>query len=162
EALPSWRRGPASPAAPTAPRPAVSTTPTALRPRSIAAPPHRGPAAPRYRRPVRQSASPVHPTPGLFNERNIMRALVYQGPYEVAGHAVRAPAVQAPAAVLVRITTSAIRGSDLHMAEGRTDAEPGITFGHDTMGVIEEVGPGVTSLSKGDRVVVPFNVACGF
>src|SRR5699024_1086115 len=162
EALPSWRRGPASPAAPTAPRSAVSTTPTALRPRGIAAPPHRGPAAPRYRRPVRQSTSPVHPTPGLFNERNIMRALVYQGPYEVAVQDVEDPAIQDPSDVIVRITTSAICGSDLHMYEGRTDAEPGITFGHEHMGVIEEVGPGVTSLSKGDRVVLPFNVACGF
>src|SRR5699024_9472317 len=142
--------------------PAVSTTPTALRPRGIAAPPHRGPAAPRYRRPVRQSTSPVHPTPGLFNERNIMRALVYQGPYEVAVQDVEDPAIQDPSDVIVRITTSAICGSDLHMYEGRTDAEPGITFGHENMGVIEEVGPGVTSLSKGDRVVLPFNVACGF
>src|SRR5690625_6017841 len=67
-----------------------------------------------------------------------------------------------PSDVIVRITTPAICGSDLHMYEGRTDAEPGITFGHENMGVIEEVGPGVTSLSKGDRVVLPFNVACGF
>ena len=91
-----------------------------------------------------------------------MRALVYQGPYEVAVQDVEDPAIQDPSDVIVRITTSAICGSDLHMYEGRTDAEPGITFGHENMGVIEEVGPGVTSLSKGDRVVLPFNVACGF
>src|SRR5699024_140653 len=147
EALTSGRRGPASPAAPTAPRSAVSTTPTALRPRGIAAPPHRRPAAPRYRRPERQSPSPAPPTPGLFNERNIRRARVYQGPYEVAVQDVEDPAIQDPSDVIVRITTSAICGSDLHMYEGRTDAEPGITFGHENMGVIEEVGPGVTSLS---------------
>jgi len=91
-----------------------------------------------------------------------MRAVVYQGPYEVAVQEVEDPAIQDPTDVIVKITTSAICGSDLHMYEGRTDAEPGITFGHENMGVIEEVGPGVASLSKGDRVVLPFNVACGF
>ena len=48
------------------------------------------------------------------------------------------------------------------MYEGRTAAEPGIVFGHENMGVIEEVGPAVKNLSVGDRVVMPFNVACGF
>lgn len=91
-----------------------------------------------------------------------MRAVVYQGPYEIAVQEVEDPAIQDPTDVIVRITTSAICGSDLHMYEGRTDAEPGITFGHENMGVIEEVGPGVATLSQGDRVVLPFNVACGF
>jgi len=48
------------------------------------------------------------------------------------------------------------------MYEGRTKAEPGIVFGHENLGVIEEIGSGVVSLKKGDRVVMPFNVACGF
>jgi glutathione-independent formaldehyde dehydrogenase len=48
------------------------------------------------------------------------------------------------------------------MYEGRTAAQPGIIFGHENMGLVEEVGPGVVSLHKGDRVVMPFNVACGF
>jgi glutathione-independent formaldehyde dehydrogenase len=46
--------------------------------------------------------------------------------------------------------------------EGRTAAESGIVFGHENMGVVEEVGPGVASVKKGDRVSLPFNVACGF
>ena len=46
--------------------------------------------------------------------------------------------------------------------EGRTSAEPGIVFGHENMGIIVEVGPGVASVKNGDRVVLPFNVACGF
>ena len=70
--------------------------------------------------------------------------------------------VEDPTDALVRVTTTAICGSDLHMYEGRTDAEPGITFGHENMGIVEEVGPGVTSVREGDRVVMPFNVACGF
>lgn len=91
-----------------------------------------------------------------------MKAVVYQGPHDVAVQEVEDPVIQDPTDVLVRITTTAICGSDLHMYEGRTDAEPGITFGHENMGVIEEVGPGVASLQVGDRVVLPFNVACGF
>lgn len=55
----------------------------------------------------------------------------------------------------------AICGSDLHMYQGRTAAEAGLVFGHENMGVIIETGPGVTILEKGDRVVLPFNVADG-
>ncbi|HIW46810.1 MAG TPA: glutathione-independent formaldehyde dehydrogenase [Candidatus Yaniella excrementigallinarum] len=91
-----------------------------------------------------------------------MKAVVYKGPYEVAVEDVEDPVIQAPSDVIVRITSTAICGSDLHMYEGRTDAEPGITFGHENMGIVEEVGSGVSSVSQGDRVVLPFNVACGF
>lgn len=91
-----------------------------------------------------------------------MKAVVYKGPYEVAVEDVEDPKIQDPSDVIVRITSTAICGSDLHMYEGRTDAEPGITFGHENMGVVEEVGSGVASVKKGDRVVMPFNVACGF
>ena len=91
-----------------------------------------------------------------------MKAVVYQGPYEVAVSDVEDPRIQDPQDVLVKISTTCICGSDLHMYEGRTDAEPGIVFGHENMGVIEEVGSGVTSLRRGQRVVMPFNVACGF
>jgi threonine dehydrogenase-like Zn-dependent dehydrogenase len=71
------------------------------------------------------------------------------------------PKIEHPDDVLVKVTTAAICGSDLHMYEGRTGAEPGITFGHENMGIVEEVGAGVTLLKKGDRVVMPFNVADG-
>lgn len=91
-----------------------------------------------------------------------MKAVVYKGPFEVAVEEVDDPAVQHPNDVIVKVTSTAICGSDLHMYEGRTAAEPGITFGHENMGIITEVGPGVTSLKEGDRVVMPFNVACGF
>jgi len=91
-----------------------------------------------------------------------MRAVVYKGPFEVAIEQVEDPRIQHPNDVIVRVTSTAICGSDLHMYEGRTAAEPGIVFGHENLGVIEETGDGVTSLSRGDRVVMPFNVACGF
>ena len=91
-----------------------------------------------------------------------MRAIVYKGPFQVAVEQVSDPKIQHPNDVIVRITSSAICGSDLHMYEGRTAAQPGLIFGHENMGIVEEVGSGVTTLHKGDRVVMPFNVACGF
>lgn len=91
-----------------------------------------------------------------------MKAVVYKEPFKVAVETVADPKVQDPNDALVRITSSAICGSDLHMYEGRTAAKAGIVFGHENMGIVEEVGPGVVSIKKGDRVVMPFNVACGF
>ena len=91
-----------------------------------------------------------------------MRAVVYKGPFEVAVERVPDPTLQHPNDVIVRITSSCICGSDLHMYEGRTAAQPGIVFGHENMGIIEEVGPAVKTLKVGDRVGMPFNVACGF
>ncbi|MET0136662.1 MAG: glutathione-independent formaldehyde dehydrogenase [Kibdelosporangium sp.] len=91
-----------------------------------------------------------------------MRAVVYKGPFQVAVEEVPDPQLRHPADVIVRITSSAICGSDLHMYEGRTAAEPGIVFGHENMGIVEQVGAAVTSIQLGDRVVMPFNVACGF
>ena len=91
-----------------------------------------------------------------------MRAVVYKGPFEVAVENVPDPAIQHPNDVIVGITSSCICGSDLHMYEGRTAAQPGIVFGHENMGVIQEVGTAVRTLKVGDRVVMPFNVACGF
>lgn len=91
-----------------------------------------------------------------------MQAVVYQEPFSVAINEVTGAEIKHPNDVIVRVTSSAICGSDLHMYEGRTAAEPGIVFGHENLGIIDELGPGVTNLRKGDRVVMPFNVACGF
>ncbi len=91
-----------------------------------------------------------------------MRAVVYQGPFSVAVEEVPDPEIMHPNDVIVKITSSCICGSDLHMYEGRTAAEPGIVFGHENMGIIEDVGSAVKTLSVGDRVVMPFNVGCGF
>ena len=84
-----------------------------------------------------------------------MRAVVYQKPFDVAVQEVPDPRIEHPADAIVRITSSCICGSDLHMYEGRTAAEPGIVFGHENLGLIEEVGSGVTGLEPGDRVVIP-------
>ena len=91
-----------------------------------------------------------------------MRAVVYKGPFEVAVENVPDPTIQHPNDVIVKITSSCICGSDLHMYEGRTAAEAGIVFRHENMGVIQEIGSAVKNLSIGERVVMPFNVACGF
>jgi glutathione-independent formaldehyde dehydrogenase len=91
-----------------------------------------------------------------------MKAVVYKRPFQVAVEDVEDPRIERPTDVIVRITSTAICGSDLHMYEGRTAAEPGIVFGHENLGIVEQCGAGVTSIRQGDRVVMPFNVACGF
>ena len=91
-----------------------------------------------------------------------MRAVVYKRPFEVAIEDVPDPGIEHPNDVIVRIDASAICGSDLHMYEGRIAAEPGLVFGHENLGTVEEVGSGVVNINAGDRVVMPFNVACGF
>jgi len=90
-----------------------------------------------------------------------VRALVYNGPKDVSVVDVPDARIEAPTDALVKITTTNICGSDLHMYEGRTDVEQGKVLGHENMGVVEEVGSGVTRLRKGDRVSLPFNIACG-
>lgn len=91
-----------------------------------------------------------------------MKAVVYKGPFQVAVENVDEPKMQHPNDVIVQVTSTCICGSDLHMYEGRTAARPGIVFGHENMGTVVEVGQAVTTIKKGDRVVMPFNVACGF
>ncbi|KAI0907584.1 hypothetical protein F4823DRAFT_602339 [Ustulina deusta] len=90
-----------------------------------------------------------------------MKAVNYIGPYKVQVEEVEKPTLEHPDDIIVKVTTAAICGSDLHMYEGRTAAQPGFTFGHENLGIVEEVGEGVTLLKKGDRVVMPFNVADG-
>ncbi|SDP59370.1 Threonine dehydrogenase [Klenkia soli] len=91
-----------------------------------------------------------------------MRALVYKGPRDVAVEQVPDAAVEQPTDAVIRVTATNICGSDLHMYEGRTDLETGMVIGHENLGEVVEVGSGVTKLSIGDRVVLPFNIGCGF
>ena len=63
--------------------------------------------------------------------------------------------------VVVRVTSSAICGTDLHMFDGRTGAEPGLVFGHEPLGVVEQVGSAVRTVSVGERVVIPTHLYCG-
>lgn len=90
-----------------------------------------------------------------------MKAVVYRGPYSVTIEDRPDPTIQDPLDAIVRITTTNICGSDLHMYEGRTSVEEGKILGHENMGVVEEVGSAVNRIQVGDRVSVPFNVACG-
>jgi glutathione-independent formaldehyde dehydrogenase len=91
-----------------------------------------------------------------------MEAVVFDGPYAVDVREKERPQIAEPSDALLRVTTAAICGSDLHMYDGRTSMEGGRILGHEIMGVIEEVGPAVRSLKRGDRVVLPFNIGCGF
>jgi threonine dehydrogenase-like Zn-dependent dehydrogenase len=91
-----------------------------------------------------------------------MRALVYEGPYRVRVREKPDPRIEHPDDVILRVTRTAICGSDLHLFHGLIpDTRVGATFGHEFTGVVEEVGPGVRAWRRGDRVVVPFNISCG-
>jgi glutathione-independent formaldehyde dehydrogenase len=90
-----------------------------------------------------------------------VRAVVYKGPRTVAVEERPDPTIQHPSDAIVRITTTNICGSDLHMYEGRTSVEEGKILGHENMGVVKAVGDALTRVKVGDRVSVPFNVACG-
>ncbi|PPF79330.1 aldehyde dehydrogenase [Subtercola sp. Z020] len=90
-----------------------------------------------------------------------MKAVVYDGPRKVSVREVPDARIERPTDALVRITTTNICGSDLHMYEGRTDFETGRWFGHENLGQVIEVGDAVDKISVGDYVVLPFNVACG-
>lgn len=90
-----------------------------------------------------------------------MKAVTYQGAQDVQVKNVPDAKIEKPDDILVRITTTAICGSDLHIYRGSVPTTKGFVIGHEPMGIVEEVGPEVTRVKKGDRVVIPFNVACG-
>ncbi len=91
-----------------------------------------------------------------------MQAVVFAGIETMKVEDQGMPELQAPTDALLKVTTAAICGSDLHMYEGRTGLRPGQVVGHEIMGVIESVGDAVASIRPGDRVVLPFNIGCGF
>ena len=91
-----------------------------------------------------------------------MKALVYNGPCDVQVKDMPDAKIEKPTDVLVRITTTNICGSDLHMYEGRTSMETGRILGHENMGEVIEVGKGVERVKVGDIVCLPFNIGCGF
>jgi threonine dehydrogenase-like Zn-dependent dehydrogenase len=91
-----------------------------------------------------------------------MRAVTWHGKRDVRVEAVPDPIIQEPTDAIVRITSTGICGSDLHLYEVLgMYLEEGDILGHEPMGVVEEVGAEVTDIRPGDRVVVPFNIACG-
>ena len=91
-----------------------------------------------------------------------MKTVTYEGERKMSVTERPNPKLKSPTDALLRVTTSGICGSDLHMYDGRTPLKAGTVVGHEIMGVIEQVGEGVQSIKVGDRVVLPFNIACGF
>jgi len=90
-----------------------------------------------------------------------MKAVVYNGPFDVSVEEVDDPKIEHPLDAVIRITSANICGSDLHPYEGRVDFDSGMVLGHENMGIVEEVGSAVDRIKVGDRVSVPFNLACG-
>lgn len=91
-----------------------------------------------------------------------MLAMNYRGPYRVRAAQKAEPEIEHPHDAIVRVTRACICGSDLHLYHGLVpDTRVGTTFGHEFTGVVEEVGPEVRNLKKGDHVLVPFNIFCG-
>ncbi|MEU1264016.1 zinc-dependent alcohol dehydrogenase [Streptomyces cellulosae] len=91
-----------------------------------------------------------------------MKALTWQGKRDVRVETVPDPKIEEPTDAIIRITSSGLCGSDLHLYEVLTPfMTPGDILGHEPMGIVEEVGAGVPDLQAGDRVVVPFQIACG-
>jgi threonine dehydrogenase-like Zn-dependent dehydrogenase len=92
-----------------------------------------------------------------------MKAVVFHGIGDIRLDTVPDPTLQAPTDAIVRLTSSAICGTDLHMVRGTfTGMEPGTILGHEGVGIVEEVGSSVRNLVKGDRVLIPSTISCGY
>lgn len=91
-----------------------------------------------------------------------MKALVYNGPRDVQVKDMPDAKLEKPTDVLVRVSTTNICGSDLHMYEGRTNMESGRILGHENLGEVIEIGKAVDRIKVGDMVCLPFNIGCGF
>jgi alcohol dehydrogenase len=90
-----------------------------------------------------------------------MRAAVYHGPEDIRVEDVPRPEVESPTDAVVKVTHTAVCGSDLWFYRGQSDREAGSFVGHEPMGIVEEVGEDVTSVAPGDRVIAPFAISCG-
>src|SRR4051794_4415267 len=91
-----------------------------------------------------------------------MKALCWHGKHDVRVESVPDPKLLSPRDAILRVSSTAICGSDLHLYDGYIPTmERGDILGHEFMGEVVDIGPGVTNLRVGDRVVVPFPIACG-
>src|SRR5438270_4399433 len=92
-----------------------------------------------------------------------MKAVVFQGIGDIRLENVSEPKIQKPNDAIVRLTASAICGTDLHMIRGTMPGmKSGTILGHEGVGIVEEVGSDVHNLKRGDRVVIPSTIACGY
>src|SRR5947209_15856220 len=94
--------------------------------------------------------------------RPAVKAVVFQEPRELTVENVADPELERATDALIRITSSAICGTDLHIYEGRMGEPTGMVIGHEPLGVVEEVGSSVYAVKPGDRVTVPTHICCGF
>jgi glutathione-independent formaldehyde dehydrogenase len=92
----------------------------------------------------------------------MMQAVVLNGSRHITIEAIEEPALRAPTDVLLRLTSTAICGTDLHMYEGRLGGGQRLVIGHEPLGVVEKVGDAVVNVRVGDRVTVPTHICCGF
>lgn len=90
-----------------------------------------------------------------------MKAAVFHKPGQIQVDNVKDPSLIDPTDVILKVTSTAICGSDLHILSGAVPQAGNMIMGHEFMGIVEEVGKGVKKLKKGDRVVVPFPLSCG-
>ncbi|MBT2616503.1 MULTISPECIES: zinc-dependent alcohol dehydrogenase [unclassified Bacillus (in: firmicutes)] len=90
-----------------------------------------------------------------------MKAVTFQGAKDIQVKQVEDPKLQQKDDIIVRVTSTAICGSDLHIYQGALPTHKDYVIGHEPMGIVEEVGPEVTKVKKGERVVLPFNISCG-
>lgn len=90
-----------------------------------------------------------------------MKALVFHKPKDVRVDNVPDPIIEQPTDAIIRVTATAICGSDLHIYNGMFPQARPMVLGHEFMGVVEETGSGVSNLKKGDRVIIPFPISCG-
>lgn len=91
-----------------------------------------------------------------------MKAVAWHGTHDVRVDTVPDPSILEPTDAIVRVTSTGICGSDLHLYEVLgAFIDEGDVLGHEPMGIVEEVGPDVTNIAVGDRVVIPFNISCG-
>jgi threonine dehydrogenase-like Zn-dependent dehydrogenase len=107
--------------------------------------------------------SPVQLERASAAEENIMmKALVWHGKHDVRVDTVPEPQIESPGDIIVKITSTAICGSDLHLYDGMMPTmEQGDILGHEPMGEVVETGKDVKKIKRGDRVVIPFTIACG-
>src|SRR5438105_11825687 len=116
---------------------------------------NRGRLAPRGGAPTRGASRPQ-------SRRAAMKAVVFRGVGDIRLEDVSEPKIQEKTDAIVRLTASAICGTDLHMVRGTMPGmRPGTILGHEGVGLVEQLGPDVRNLKIGDRVVIPSTIACG-
>jgi glutathione-independent formaldehyde dehydrogenase len=91
-----------------------------------------------------------------------MKAVVWKDDRTVAIETVEDARIEAPSDVLMHVSSTAICGTDLHIYEGRMGEVNGMVIGHEPLGTVVDVGSAVVSIKKGDRIVVPTHICCGF